>query len=131
MPQRILGVDLGSWSVKAVLLETGFRGFKVEKAVELPIAPAGETADGEEPPVLAERQALALSELLADEVLRADAQVAAFPGEDAAIRFVWLPFADQRKVDQVIDLLGHVLFHVVRRPLGSRGRQHRRCSRSS
>lgn len=100
MPQRILGVDLGSWSVKAVLVESGFRGFRVERATELPLPPAEGDAGGAS---LAERQALALSELLTDETLRADVQVAAFPGEATAIRFVRLPFSDVRKVDQVME----------------------------
>lgn len=100
MPQRILGVDLGSFSVKAVLLETGFRGFRVVKAAELCLAAASEDPDGDSLP---ERQALALTELLADEQLRSDAQVAAFPGEQAAVRFVRLPFSDSRRVDQLME----------------------------
>lgn len=107
MPQRILGVDLGSWSVKAVLIETGFRGFRVEKAVELqlPVPPASPT-NGEEDGTtqsLPERQALALSELLSDETLKADAHVAAFSGGATAIRFVRLPFSDTRKIDQIME----------------------------
>jgi type IV pilus assembly protein PilM len=88
--------------VKAVLLETGFRGFKVERAVELPL-PAPEAPEDEPPPNLGERQALALTELLADETLRADAEVAGFPGEATAIRFVHLPFSEARKVEQVME----------------------------
>ena len=103
MPQRILGVDLGSWSVKAVLLESGFRGFRVTRAIELPIPESEAESDEAEPPGRAERQALALSELLADEELKADAQVAAFPGEDAAVRFVRLPFSDARRIDQLME----------------------------
>ena len=38
MPQRILGLDIGSYSVKGVLLEDSFRGFKVEAAKEVKIA---------------------------------------------------------------------------------------------
>lgn len=101
MAQRILGIDLGRWSVKAVLVETGFRGFRVEHAAEVPVPlPEDETTA---PSSLAERQDLALAELLADERFRADAATAAFPGQEAAIRIVKLPFSDPRKVDQVIE----------------------------
>lgn len=106
MPQRILGVDVGSWSVKAVLIESGFRSVRVEQAVELPLPlPPEPNPESEDPEVvdLAERQMLALSELLADESLRADAQVAGFPGEHTAIRFMRLPFADTRRVDQIME----------------------------
>lgn len=101
MAQRILGVDVGRWSVKAILLESHFKGFKVEAAAEVPLPPPAE--DQTEEASLHERQALALAELLADERLRADAQVASYPGEQTAIRFVELPFADIRKIDQVME----------------------------
>lgn len=101
MAQRILGVDVGRWSVKAVLLESHFRGFRVERAVEVPLPPPAEGQTEEES--LHERQALALTELMAEDGLRADAQVASFPGEAAAIRFVRLPFAEPRKVEQVME----------------------------
>jgi hypothetical protein len=39
MPSHILGIDLGSWSVKAVLLESTFRGHQVEAVREVPLSP--------------------------------------------------------------------------------------------
>ncbi|MEO1233407.1 MAG: pilus assembly protein PilM [Myxococcota bacterium] len=101
MPQRILGLDLGSWSIKAVLIETGFRGFQVERAVELPLPTPDPNL--ESPPSIRDRQALALAELLADDDLRADAQIIGFPGEEAAVRFLRLPFSDARKVEQIME----------------------------
>ena len=99
MPQRIMGIDLGSWSVKAVLLETGFRGFQVQRVAEVKLPPA---VVGEESS-LAERQTLALTELLSDETFRADLHVSGFPGQDTAIRFVRMPLSDTRKIDQVME----------------------------
>lgn len=122
MPQRILGIDLGSWSVKAVLIETSFRGFRVEHATECPLSfvnpsPKPVPKEGEdeaEPTPVSpgspmgteerdERQQLALEKLINDEILKADAYVASFPGEDTAFRFVNLPFADIRKVSQIFE----------------------------
>ena len=109
MPQRILGIDVGSWSVKAVLIETGFRGFQVQRAIEFPLdlvnldnpASKDEKLAPEEEREI--RQSLALSRLLEQESLRSDAQVTGFKGEDTAIRFVNLPFADTRKIDQIFE----------------------------
>ncbi|MEM1026073.1 MAG: pilus assembly protein PilM [Myxococcota bacterium] len=96
MPQRILGVDVGAWSVKAVLVESQFRGFRVVEAKEARIE------DGE-PETLAERQADAIRILADDPELRRDGSVAALSADGATTRWVELPFADARRVDQVIE----------------------------
>ena len=96
MPQRILGVDVGTWSVKAVLLESQFRGFRVVGAKETRI-------DDGEPETLTERRSEALRRIADDPELRRDGAVAALSAGDATSRFVELPFADARRVDQVIE----------------------------
>ncbi|MBK6690224.1 MAG: pilus assembly protein PilM [Deltaproteobacteria bacterium] len=96
MPQRILGIDLGSWSAKAVLIESSFRGFKVEAAQEVPI-PDG-AADSKN-----ERRISALKVLMGEGKLKADLVVAAISGEQATTRFVTLPFSDPKKIDQIIE----------------------------
>lgn len=95
MPQRILGIDIGSWSVKAVVVESSFRGFKVEEVHEVPIGTGDEDSK-------VDRQVAALELLLQQSTLRADTTVAALPGEDATTRFVELPFSDQKKIDATI-----------------------------
>lgn len=95
MPQRILGIDLGSWSVKAVLIETGFRGFEVVAVREARLR-AG-TSENK-----LERQIEALQELLLDGKLRADAYIAGFPGEATTLRFLTLPFSDQKRVEATL-----------------------------
>lgn len=95
MPQKILGVDIGSWSVKAVLVETGFRGFEVTTVRE-------ERVLAGEPITKLERQGEALVALLADGTLKADAYVAGFPGELAITRFVTLPFSDTKRIEQTL-----------------------------
>lgn len=95
MPQRILGIDVGSWSVKAVVAETAFRSLKVIDAQEVPV-------EAGEPETLAERRAAALELLLANPLLKSDVAVACMPGEGVATRLLELPFADQKRVDQVI-----------------------------
>jgi general secretion pathway protein L len=95
MPQRILGIDLGSWSVKGVLAETSFRGFDVVQVREVRVK-------GPDDQPKLDRQIEALGELLADGVLKADAHVIGFPGELSTIRHVTLPFSDAKRVDQTL-----------------------------
>lgn len=95
MPQRILGIDVGAWSVKAVVAETAFRSLKVIDAREVHIEPGS-------PETLAERRAAALAQLMSNPSLKTDVCVAAMPGEEVATRTLDLPFTDQKKVDQII-----------------------------
>lgn len=95
MPQRILGIDIGSWSIKAVVVESSFRGFKVEAVEEIPIGDGDEESKRE-------RQIAALSLLMERPELKSDTLVASLPGELATTRFVDLPYSDQKKVDATI-----------------------------
>lgn len=95
MPQRILGIDVGSWSVKAIVAETAFRSIKVIDAHEVKVEPG-------EPETLRERKGIALAELLQHPALRSDVSVAAMPCEETATRTIELPFADSKKVEQTI-----------------------------
>jgi general secretion pathway protein L len=99
MPQRILGIDLGSWSVKAVLIETGFRGFEVVGVREVRVRPA-DPAEGGDTEI--DRRVEALAELLSDHAFRADAHVIGFPGEETTSRFIQLPFSDAKRVEQTL-----------------------------
>ncbi|HJL43344.1 MAG TPA: pilus assembly protein PilM [Myxococcales bacterium LLY-WYZ-16_1] len=101
MPQRIVGVDVGSWSVKAVVVESSFRTFKVVGAKEVPLPPPDPELDEEERERA--RAQAALDTIADDAELKADLMVAAVPGNAAATRWITLPFADPRKVDQVIE----------------------------
>ncbi|MGF1510244.1 MAG: pilus assembly protein PilM [Myxococcota bacterium] len=101
MPQRVLGVDIGSWSVKAVLLETGFRGFKVVEAREVRLSD-NQQEDGVSTP-LRDAQQEALATLARDPALKADVVSAALPGESATTRWISLPFTDTRRIEQVIE----------------------------
>lgn len=96
MPQRILGLDIGSWSVKGVIAEDRFRSFAVTQVYEVVIPPGPHET-------LSERRIQAISALLAEETEKVDATVSALPGEKAMVRFVNLPFSDSKKVDQIME----------------------------
>jgi general secretion pathway protein L len=90
---RVLGLDLGSYSVKAVLLETTMRGFQVKAYATSPVA-----MDGERLP----RLEAALQHLLASEPLFADSVVVAVPGVSMATHTLALPFNDPKKVEAAL-----------------------------
>ncbi len=96
MAQRILGLDLGARSVKAVLLEGTFRGYAVAAAARVPLGPA----DAGAPP--AARQAAAVRALLEDPSFAFEVAAVAFPGAGVSSNVVTLPFADPRRIEQTI-----------------------------
>lgn len=93
MAHPICGIDVGSFSIKFVVFEVGFRQTVFRGAFEEMIN------EGPEP--LPVRQVAALREGLSR--VSSDATLyLALPGDALSIRALELPFADQRKVDQVI-----------------------------
>jgi general secretion pathway protein L len=120
MAQRILGLDLGAHAVKAVLVESTFRGFAVVGTARAPVA-----SDGDAP--LLARQAAAVRALLAGGGLAFDAAVVAFPGAGVSSVGVTLPFTDARRVEQTVgfEVEGQIPFDLAEvawdwQPLGVR-----------
>jgi general secretion pathway protein L len=94
MAQKILGLDLGAHAVKAVLLESAYRGFTVLDTAREAV-PAGEAP-------LRERQAGVVRDLLAARGWRPDSTVVAFPGAGLSSHVVTLPFTDPRRIEQTL-----------------------------
>jgi general secretion pathway protein L len=93
MAHAVIGIDLGAWSAKFVVVETGFRQSRLTDAFEEPIL-AGEAP-------LGVRQAEALQRGL-ERVPREATSFVALPGDMLVMRLLDLPFADVRKVEQVV-----------------------------
>lgn len=93
MAHTITGIDLGSWSVKFTVLEAGFRRTRTVARFEEVIA------QDERP--LPERQREALKNGALQLPGGTTIYVAA-PGETLTLRVLDLPFADARKIDQVV-----------------------------
>jgi general secretion pathway protein L len=122
MAQRILGLDLGASAVKAVLLESTYRGFVVLEHVRAEV-PAG----GDGAPPLLERQAAVVGNLVAARGWRPDETVAAFPGAAVSSHVVTLPFTDPRRIEQTVgfEVEGQIPFDLEDvawdwQPLGTR-----------
>ena len=97
MSHPILGLDLGSRRVKAVLLETTLRGFTVAGTAEAPVPTATEGA-----PPAGERMAGAVAALLAARGWSPEVSAAAsMPGVTAS-HLVTLPFTDARRIEQTV-----------------------------
>ena len=119
MAHTITGIDLGSWSVKFTVLEVGFRHTRTIDSFE-------EKLVVDDRP-LAERQSEALK-IGTARLPSGTVVFVALPGEMATLRVLDLPFADARKIDQIVgyemegqmihDLNDVILDHVV---LSARG----------
>ena len=123
MAQTILGLDLGARAVKAVLLESAYRGYRVAGHAEVPLEPAAEGG-----PTLRARQATALGRLLAEQGWRVDGCVAVVPGATVASHVLTLPFTDLRRIEQTIgfEVEGQIPYELGEaawdwQPVGQRG----------
>jgi general secretion pathway protein L len=93
---RILGLDLGSYSVKGVVFESAMRGYQV-KAYEEVKRPAW-TNDAER----LESLKAAVTELVARPELRADQVVISLPGPALATHLLSMPFTDTKRIEAAL-----------------------------
>ncbi len=93
MAHTISGIDLGSWAVKFTVLDVGFRHTRVASTFEERVAV-------DERP-LVERQYEALRQG-ATRLPGGTTAYLALPGDMLTLRVLELPFADARKIDQVV-----------------------------
>ena len=102
MPERILGLDIGGGSVKAVLLSRGFRGgYLVLGFRMIDTAAAGGLPE-------------ALEKLFADNIFRDAVCVTAVHAGMLSFRSIRLPFRDDRKIRQT---LGFAIEPMIQTPL--------------
>ncbi len=102
MAHTITGIDLGSWAVKFTVLDVGFRHTRVASTFEERVA-------ADERP-LAERQYEALHQG-ASRLPTGTSAYLALPGDMLTLRVLELPFADARKIEQVVgyELEGQII----------------------
>jgi general secretion pathway protein L len=90
---RVLGLDLGSHTIKAVVAETTRRGVVVKDFVTAPVPAEGERL---------ERLKAGLAALAEKGPIVADQIVVAMPGVTLATHPLTLPFSDPKKVEQTL-----------------------------
>jgi general secretion pathway protein L len=111
MAQRIVGIDLGSHSVKAVTIAPRGKGptvsrgpqrssFDVLQWGEEPVRPPAEGEDAAA--TLRERQGEALQELQRRGALEGEVFVTGLPGDAAAVKTLTFPFTDRAKVVEAL-----------------------------
>jgi type IV pilus assembly protein PilM len=97
--QRILGLDVGSYSIKASLITYNYKNFELSRFYEkrYPDSPAENAADGN--PVQQ-----TLKQLFASYTIEPDQVIATAPGTKVSIKQISLPFKDKKKIDQTIGI---------------------------
>lgn len=107
MPQRILGVDIGSYSVKVAELSRSFKSFEFVAFYERRITESELLSRDES-------VALAIQGLIDDHNLVWDAICVGFPGQLVSSRLLTFPFGSRKKIDQTIEfeIENFVPFHL-------------------
>ncbi len=100
MKQRILGVDVGSYSIKVCELERTFKTIDLIRFYEHPI-PTHAAGAGEGATEKVEISSLA--RLFEEYNLDRDSVYTALPGQLTAFRLIELPFSNFKKVDSTIE----------------------------
>ncbi|MFH1018151.1 MAG: pilus assembly protein PilM [Pseudomonadota bacterium] len=109
MPQRILGLDIGSYSIKAASFTTTFKFFELTDLYESPPLQMDDLEPAERKVVVKE----ALARLLHDNHLEPTAVITALSGVNVSTRILTLPLPD-RQVERVLpfELESHIPFEL-------------------
>ena len=90
---RVLGLDLGSHTLKGVIVETTYRGATVKSYFTAPVPPDGERLD---------RLKAALPLLIEQGAALVDSVVISLPGTTLATHPIALPFSDPKKIESTL-----------------------------
>lgn len=90
---RVLGLDLGSHTLKGVIVETTYRGATVKSYVTAAVPPDGERLD---------RLKAALPKLVEQGATQVDSVVVSLPGTSLATHPIALPFSDPKKIESTL-----------------------------
>jgi len=96
MAQTILGIDLGSYSVKIAQIQRTFGEFKLVNFFEVPLV-------AEEVLSYPQAASAALRKFISDNPIPYDSCVVSLPGNQVSFRVLDLPFTNAKKIDQTIE----------------------------
>jgi general secretion pathway protein L len=98
---RVVGIDLGSYSVKVVHIEPrGRGGMEVLAYGEALVPPPAEGIDAASS--MPDRHSAALAELRQRGLLEGDVFITGLPGDAAAVRTLKFPFSDAKKIAEAL-----------------------------
>ncbi len=99
MARRIIGLDLGAYSLKLLRMESGkqFPKFEILDAVEEVLSP-----EEDEGPSLLERQKEALLRLQAKGLIDAEAFATGLAASEGQVRRMEVPFVEARKIEAIL-----------------------------
>lgn len=102
MARRIIGLDLGAYSIKLLRLEAGKQHLKFEviDAIE-EIIPVGD-ADNPDGMSLLERQREIIAKFAQAGLLENEGAAIALPAADGQMRVITVPFSDTRKIEAIL-----------------------------
>ncbi len=96
MPQTILGIDIGSYSIKIAQIQRSFKSFELVKFFERQIK-YSELLTPEE------ATTAALIGIIEDNALTWDQAIVGLPGQFVSSRLISLPFGNKKKIDQTVE----------------------------
>lgn len=107
MPHRIIGIDVGSYSVKMAAIERGFKSFSFVEFYERRIQ-YNELLSREE------SAAIAIQGLVDDHNLQWDVACTGFPAQRVTSRFLTFPFGSSKKIAQTVqfEIENYIPFNV-------------------
>jgi len=92
MPQKTLGLDIGSYSIKAALFDTTFRSFELTDLFESTPLKADELSPEDRPVVITE----AIIRLIEENRLKPSTVITALPGMEVSTRILTLPLPEKQ-----------------------------------
>lgn len=90
MPQRVIGIDIGSYSVKVAVIERGFKSFSFVEFYERPVQ-YNELLTPDE------SRAIALQGLIDDFNIAWEVAAVGFPAQKVTSRLLTFPFSSSKK----------------------------------
>ncbi len=96
MAQTVLGIDLGSYSVKIAQVERGFGEFKLKHFYEVPLV-------AEEVLSYEQSASAALSKFFQENAINYDTCIVSLPGNLVSFRTLTMPFGNVKKIDQTLE----------------------------
>lgn len=99
MAHKSIGIEISDRVIKAVVLETGFRGTKILQGIYFPIRSKKEQ---DEDKIIDEDLFLSLRNIFSGIIESTDIVVVSFPAERVFFKNVELPFRDPKKIESTL-----------------------------